>query len=266
MNNTHNIAFIAHGGGPLPIIGDEDHLGLVTELQAIARDLPEPEAIIVFSAHWESPVIAVTSQETPDLMFDYSGFPPETYQLQYPCNGHPSLSEAIVNTLQNDNISARLESRRGLDHGVFIPLLLMYPKANIPVVQVSLKANLSASDHLAIGHSLAKLPYENLLFLGSGFSFHNMRAFFEPHPRYETANTGFEQWLVETITNNTLDQREREQCLIDWEAAPFARICHLREEHLLPLHICAGLAGRAADEHRPVTTGRTRSSNFLWYV
>jgi len=203
--------------------------------------MTKPEAIVVISAHWEETVIAITAAPAPELLFDYYGFPAETYEYQYPARGHPELAERVQGLLQRAGIDSRLDHQRGFDHGMFVPLMLMYPEADIPCIQVSLGASLDAAEHVSIGRALSALKTENLLVLGSGLSFHNMKALISKRDdSIDPRNQEFENWLAETCSAPDLSATEREQRLIDWESAPHARYCHPREEHLLPLHVCFG--------------------------
>ena len=130
------------------------------------------------------------------------------------------------------------------DHGLFVPLKIMYPDADIPCLQLSLVQNLDPETHIRLGKALSGLRGQNILVLGSGFSFHNVHAFFSPGGRgVDSRNEGFQQWLIDTCTKENISQEEREQRLIEWDKFSSARYCHPREEHLLPLHVCCGLAG-----------------------
>jgi len=227
--------------------------------------MPRPSAILVISAHWEEAVPTVTSGAAPELIYDYYGFPPESYEITYPCPGHPELAAAVYQALVNAGLPARQDAARGFDHGLFVPLKLMYPQADIPCVQLSLVNNLDARTHLAIGHALKALDFPGLLVIGSGFSFHNMRAFFSPEtPAMRAANQEFEAWLQDTCGNPELDEAQRLQRLENWTQAPAARFCHPREEHLLPLHVCQGLAGRACDRHVSMTVLGKQASLVYW--
>ena len=138
---------------------------------------------------------------------------------------------------------ARLDTQRGFDHGMFVPLKLMYPQAQIPCVQLSMLSSLDPAKHIALGKSLAALREKNVLIVGSGMSFHNLRAFFSPRlSSIGERSEAFDRWLVETCTSRELSSEEREKRLVAWEQAPFARFCHPREDHLLPLHVCYGAA------------------------
>lgn len=267
MSTQTDVLFISHGGGPMPLLGDPGHREMVDRLTGIAGTLRKPSAILVISAHWEEAVPTVSSGANPGLIYDYYGFPPESYEIQYPCPGEPALAEQVRQALENAGISARLDEQRGLDHGVFVPLKLMYPNADIPCVQLSLVNSLDAAAHLAIGRALQALDYDNLLVIGSGFSFHNMRAFFAPNtPDIQAHNQAFEDWLEHTCTANDMGESERTERLIHWELAPYARFCHPREEHLLPLHVCYGLAGKASERHVSATILGKKSGMFYWRV
>ncbi|SFL95526.1 DODA-type extradiol aromatic ring-opening family dioxygenase [Marinobacter zhejiangensis] len=250
MANSHQapILFLPHGGGPLPLLGDPGHRELTEFLRAIPEQLGTPEAIVVFSAHWETDTVSVTSAPNPALIYDYYGFPDESYTLSYPAPGAPELAQALIQQLREAGIDAAEEPQRGFDHGVFVPLKLMYPAANIPCIQLSLSNSLDPAQHLAIGQALAPLRSRNILFIGSGLSFHNMQLFRSGDNRYEGDINHFHDWLLDTCTNPELDAEARSQRLQHWDQAPGARLCHPREEHLLPLHLCAGVASSQAAE------------------
>jgi len=248
----------------LPILGDPGHQAMVDFMTHLPSQLTRPDAILVISAHWEESVAALLSAQNPPMFYDYYGFPDEAYDITYPAPGHPALAERIAGLLAENNIPVRLDGRRGFDHGLFIPLKLMYPEANIPSLQLSLLRGLDPAAHIALGKALRKLLSENILVLGSGFSFHNQRAFFgraigAPTPE----NDAFQDWLIETCAGPR-PQSEREQHLIEWEKAPSARYCHPREEHLLPLHVCLGLAGKQAELVFDDQILGKRGVAFLW--
>jgi aromatic ring-opening dioxygenase catalytic subunit (LigB family) len=265
MTTTTDVLFISHGGGPMPLLGDPGHRDMVARLTEIAGQLRPPSAILVISAHWEEAVPTITSGANPPLIYDYSGFPPESYEIAYPCPGEPALARQIQQALEQAGMSARLDDRRGFDHGVFVPLKLMYPKADIPCVQLSLVNSLDAATHLAMGRALQALDVDNLLVIGSGFSFHNMGAFFAPSTAdIEARNRAFEDWLEETCVSEEIEEAERAERLTHWEQAPHARFCHPREEHLLPLHVCYGLAGKPSEAHVSATILGKQSGMFYW--
>lgn len=248
MNNKKaSIVYIPHGGGPLPLLSEKGYENMNPFLRDFSATIPEPEAIVVISAHWEEPVISITAHKNPPMLFDYFGFPPESYEYNYPAPGRPRLASRIQSMLDTAGIAARLDYERGFDHGVFIPLMLMYPQANIPCIQISLSSSLDAAFHVELGKALAPLKKENLLILGSGFSFHNMQAMIsKADDAVDKKNREFEDWLAKTCSDPDLEINEREQNLIEWDRAPHARYCHPREEHLLPLQVCFGIARTAA--------------------
>lgn len=265
MSKATDVLFVSHGGGPMPLLGDPGHQDMVDRLTELAADLRKPSAILVISAHWEEAIPTITSGTTPSLIYDYYGFPSEAYKIEYPCPGEPVLAQQVAQALDQAGIQARLDDQRGLDHGAFVPLKLMYPEATIPCIQLSLVNTLDASTHLAIGRALRALDYDNLLVLGSGFSFHNMRAFFAAQtPEIQARNLAFEDWLEQTCGDSSLSEPERAKRLADWEQAPHARFCHPREEHLLPLHVCYGLANKASDRHIAATILGKQSGMFYW--
>ncbi|MFC3023482.1 DODA-type extradiol aromatic ring-opening family dioxygenase [Vibrio zhugei] len=264
QNNKH-IAYISHGGGPMPLMGDPAHQEMVTELKALAARFPKPDAILVVSAHWEEDVPTITAATQPSLVYDYYGFPEETYQLTYPAPAALPLAHKIYEVLHTTGIAAKLDTQRGWDHGVFVPLMLMYPDAAIPVVELSLVKGLDAAQHLDIGAALAELDYDNLLVIGSGFSFHNMNAFFAPTTEAITAqNEAFEAWLQDTCSSEALDEAQRTQRFIEWYNAPGARFCQPREEHLLPLHVCYGMAQRPSDFVQSIKVLNKQASMVGW--
>ncbi len=248
MTKKGSILYIPHGGGPLPLMGDPGHKVMNEFLTAFPKDRPRPEAIVVISAHWEKDIPVATAHPTPELIYDYYGFPLETYEIKYPAPGHPELARKAVELFQQAGLKAKTDDRRGFDHGLFIPLGLMFPDAEIPCIQISLCADLDATAHLKMGEALSSLTEENVLVLGSGFSFHNMRGFGragspDPGEDKDKENQAFQDWLLTTCTGENTSPEARKEALIRWEQAPGARHCHPREEHLLPLMVCAGAAG-----------------------
>ena len=235
--------YISHGGGPLPILGDKSHKAMVQFMQHLPSKFGKPDTIIVISAHWEESVATVLGSSNPVMFYDYYGFPDEAYNITYPAPGDFELASRVVHILKEKRIGWRIDDKRGFDHGLFIPLKLMYPEADIPTIQLSLVRGLEPVVHIEMGKALNELMSENILVIGSGFSFHNMGAFSrDGNISKDQANDLFQEWLIETCTA-PLTQEEREKRLIHWEEAPAARYCHPREEHLLPLHVCVGIAG-----------------------
>lgn len=267
MKTKRNIVYISHGGGPMPLLGDPDHYEMVETLKEIASEIDKPSAILVISAHWEARLPTVTSGINPGIIYDYSGFPKEAYEIQYPASGEPSLANGVVKVLKENGIDAVQDEQRGFDHGLYVPLKIMYPDANIPCVQLSLVHSFDPDLHIQIGKALQSLDWANLLVIGSGFSFHNMRAFFSPESQESRAmNIAFDEWLRETISDEGLLDEAREERLVHWSSAPGARFCHPREEHLIPLHVCYGMATKPSDKAFKAEIMKKQSSMFLWGV
>ena len=258
------IVYFSHGGGPLPILGDPSHKGMIDFMMRLPARLRRPDAILVISAHWEESAATLLGAQYPPMFYDYYGFPEEAYKITYPAPGNPALADRIAGYLKENNIPARIDLKRGFDHGLFIPLKLMYPQADIPCLQLSLIRGLNPLTHIALGNALRGLKDENILVIGSGFSFHNMRAFsWQGSGAADPANDAFQDWLIEGCTG-PIPQQDREQRLIEWEHAPSARYCHPREEHLLPLHVCLGMAGGPAKLIFDNQILGKRSVAFLW--
>ncbi|MFP8965169.1 DODA-type extradiol aromatic ring-opening family dioxygenase [Pokkaliibacter sp. CJK22405] len=240
--------FIPHGGGPCFFMQDPPGLEgmwdkMASYLKGIRASLPrQPKAILVISAHWETNVPTVMTAPKPGMLFDYYGFPAHTYELSYPAPGSPELAQRVKELLQQDGFPVAEDSSRGFDHGVFIPFLLMFPEADIPVIQLSMQQNLDPATHLKMGKALEALRHEDVLIVGSGLSFHNLRIFFSGG-QADPASAAFHEWLGQSVT---ADAQTREAQLSQWSKAPGARHCHPREEHLLPLMVVAGAAGNDA--------------------
>lgn len=257
--------FVSHGGGPLPLLNDPAHQQMVSCLRSLAASLPRPSAIVVISAHWEAEVPTITSGATPSIIYDYYGFPPESYEIKYPCRGEPTLANDTFQRFERAGIKSRLDESRGFDHGLFVPLSLMYPNADIPCIQVSLVNTLDPLAHIEIGQALSGLSQQNVLVMGSGFTFHNLRQFFLPvTAAIEQQNVAFEAWLQQVCGSAALTESERREKLIHWNTAPAARFCHPREEHLLPLHVCYGAAQTPYSEHFEVSILQKKSSMIVW--
>ncbi|NVB39216.1 dioxygenase [Pseudenhygromyxa sp. WMMC2535] len=236
--------FVPHGGGPWPFvelpgfISSRDVEVLRGYFEALPGQLPAPpRALLVISAHWEARVPTIMTASAPPILYDYGGFPPESYEIQWPAPGDPQLAKRVGELLSAAGVPYAEDSRRGFDHGTFIPFKVSWPAADVPTIQVSLQAGLDPKTHIALGRALAPLRDEGVLILGSGMSYHNMRGFFSGRGR--PASITFDEWLRDAATK---PGRERERLLAEWSAAPSARDAHPREEHLLPLMVVAGAA------------------------
>lgn len=267
MNNTERLPtlFIPHGGGPCFFM-DWNPSDAWDRMADWLRAVPQlvgqrPRAVLVVSAHWEAPAFTVNARERHELLFDYYGFPEHTYQLQWPARGDATLAERITTLLTDAGLPVARDDSRGLDHGVFIPFMLIDPDASIPVVQLSLREGLDPAEHLAMGRALAPLRDEGVLIVGTGMSFHNIGRFRRDNTALDSDSVAFDDWLTQTVTQPA---DARTQALTQWEAAPSARASHPEEEHLLPLHVVAGAAGE--DAGRQALSDRVLGSAQSAYV
>ena len=253
--------FVPHGGGPCFFMDwNPPHAWnrMGDFLKGLAVTLPQrPKAILMVSAHWLESSFDLTSGAAPELIYDYYGFPPHTYELKYPAPGEPQLAARIAALLGQAGLPSRVNPSRGFDHGMFIPLMLMFPDADIPVVQLSLNSNLDPQIHLQLGQALTTLRDEGVLIVGSGMSFHNMRGYGDP--RFGPISDEFDHWLTDAVQ---AEPAQRRQALIDWAEAPSARLSHppRAEEHLLPLMVVAGAAG--ADKGQRVFSDRVMETTL----
>jgi aromatic ring-opening dioxygenase catalytic subunit (LigB family) len=232
--------FIPHGGGPCFFM-DDPH-GTWTGMQRFLASLPShlpqtPAAIVLVSGHWETAGFCLTGGEHPALVYDYRGFPAHTYQLRYDAPGDPDLARRAAALLQDAGLDAALDDHRGFDHGMFVPLKVAFPDANVPVVQLALDRSLDPALHLAAGRALAPLREQGVLIVGSGMSFHNMRGYGDP--AFTAVSDDFDAWLASSLA---LAGHARAERLEQWQQAPGARTAHPRAEHLLPLMVAAGAA------------------------
>lgn len=231
--------FISHGGGPWPWM--PDWRAMFSNLEAsfvqMVRDLPErPKAILMVSGHWEDDSFAVMSSPNPPMVYDYHGFPPHTFQIRYPAPGAPDLARRAADLIAAAGLPARLDAKQGYDHGTFVPAYVMYPDADMPLFQISLRRGYSPAEHLALGRALAPLRDEGVLIIGSGLSYHNLRLF---GPGAKEPSEGFDAWLGAALAKPPQD---RTLAMENWEQAPYARIAHKDEDHLVPLFVALGAA------------------------
>lgn len=241
------VLFISHGGGPWPWVDGMREQFAITEraLRQLPAQLPAtPKAVLVITGHWEERGFTVSTSPHPGMEYDYSGFPPHTYELRYPAPGSPALAARVRELLQAAGMPVGEDPQRGFDHGTFVPLALMYPDAQVPVVLLSLKSGYDPATHLAAGAALETLRKEGVLILGSGLTYHNMRGFRRPESM--PVSRQFEDYLNDAVTRP--DARQRNAQLLHWEQAPGARLAHPREDHLLPLMVVAGAAGNSIGE------------------
>jgi 4,5-DOPA dioxygenase extradiol len=228
--------FLSHGAPTLPLTDTPAR----AFLQGLGGRLPRPAAILVVSAHWETAVPTVNAVERNDTIHDFGGFPRELYQLEYPAAGSPSIAARVSGLLRAAGIDCKADDRRGLDHGAWVPLLLMYPQADIPVLQLSIQPHLGTRHHLAVGRALAPLREEGVLIVGSGSMTHDLSEFRGHGPNDPAPDwvNSFADWMDASLTTGTTDD------LLNYrQRAPFATKNHPTEEHLLPLYSALGAAG-----------------------
>jgi aromatic ring-opening dioxygenase catalytic subunit (LigB family) len=259
--------FIPHGGGPCFFM-DWDPPDTWDRMADYLRHVPEqvgarPKALVVISGHWEEDVVGIQNNPAPPLLYDYYGFPPSTYEIKFPAPGAPDIAARVAELLEAAGIVHKFDATRGFDHGVFIPLKVAFPKADLPIVQVSLLANMDPAAHIRIGQALAPLRDENVLIVGSGMSYHNMRTFMANRFGRNAADPRsqrFDDWLEEVLTKT--EPAARVAALSTWSEAPSAREAHPREEHLLPLHVVVGAAGNDVGRRtlKDVVMGAVESS------
>jgi aromatic ring-opening dioxygenase catalytic subunit (LigB family) len=241
------VLFISHGGGPWPYVDSLKQLYVRTgqEMRRLPARLPaRPKAVLAISGHWETPDFSVATGARPPMEYDYSGFPAHTYQIRYAAPGDPALAERALTLIAGAGLDVVADPSRGFDHGVFVPLSLMYPKADMPIVMVSIKSGYDAGEHLGVGRALAPLRDEGVLIVGSGLTYHNMQGFNQERATGEAE--AFTRHLNEVIA--LPDEHDRDEKLRHWESAPRARSAHPREDHLMPLLVAAGAAGPDAGE------------------
>ena len=241
MSKQFPTYFVSHGGGPWPWIVDQmpgDWTLLTESLKAIPVDVGRtPRAVLCVSAHWETNEFTVQTNPNPPMLYDYGGFPDFTYSLQYPAPGSPEVAARIVELLEGANIPVRTDAQRGFDHGMFAPMYVSWPEADVPILQLSILHSYDVEAHLAVGRALAPLRDEDVLIIGSGFSFHNLRYF---GPAGQQPSREFDDWLATTMLDSSPAQRTER--LLHWDDAPSARIAHAAEDHLVPLFVAVGAA------------------------
>jgi 4,5-DOPA dioxygenase extradiol len=239
MNRRFPALFISHGAPTLAIDSSPAHEFLI----GYGETLGKPSAIVVLSAHFEARSATVTGGERPQTVHDFGGFPEQLYEIEYPAPGEPALAGEIAQLLDADGITVNQDTRRGFDHGAWVPLLLMYPAADVPVVQLSIEPALGTGYHYRLGELLAPLRERGVLIIGSGSATHNLRGYFRgaPGDRSPSWVTDFNEWLAEHVGANDVDT------LLDFRRrAPFARENHPTDEHYVPLLCALGAAGEHA--------------------
>lgn len=228
--------FVVHGAGPLPLLGDPSHAELVQSFKLLSKNMVKPTAILVISAHWEEAEFTLFENFNPQIYYDYSGFPEESYSFKYNPPLAVEVNSKIKQILKEANIKLNIEKKRGLDHGAFVPLMLLFPDADIPVTQISLKSDLNPKSHFELGVNLSQLTDQGVLILASGSSYHGSL-----RKKDLEDNLKFHEYLKNALTiEESLENRL--ESIINWSKTKEATKCHPREEHLIPLHVAFGAA------------------------
>lgn len=249
--------FISHGA-PTVIIDDCSTRDF---LQQLGGTIGRPKGIVCVSAHWTTAEPCVTMHPSPPTIHDFGGFPDELYDLTYPAPGNPLLAKRVQTLLRAQGITADKDTSRGYDHGAWAPLMLMYPEADIPVIQLSVQPHLGPEHHLAMGRALQPLRDEGVLILASGSATHNLRDFFgrkldeEPLPYAHE----FAEWLKDAVVNGDTG------ALLDYlHQEPQALRNHPTPEHFLPLFVTLGTGGAGRVIHDAYTYGFLSMASFIW--
>ncbi|KAF1947449.1 Extradiol ring-cleavage dioxygenase, class III enzyme, subunit B [Clathrospora elynae] len=265
MTRTAPVISLSHGGGPMPLLGDPSHKEITHSLKTrvpkiLKLGTPEqPKAVVLVTAHWSTKKVTVSSGSRHKLLYDYYGFPPESYEIKHDAPGSPEVAEQVAKALKEAGIECDKDAEREWDHGVFVPMKLIDPSASLPIIQLSVLASESPSQSFAIGRALSSLRAQNIAIIGSGFAtFHNLRLMFSgiaSTPDFQKQNTDWSNAVTDAAM--TEDEKEREAKFEHWRSWPNAYTMHPRggAEHFLPLIVCAGAAG--------TTTGRNYADEYL---
>lgn len=238
----HKPLFLSHGQPTLIIDKHDPARKYLIDLGEELKKNPKPSAIVIVSAHWEQKLIEVTSST--NLIYDFYGFPKEMYEYKYKAPESPTVANRVLELLQKSGVESKMNSNRGIDHGTWVPLSLMFPDEDIPIVQVSMNQNLDMKYHIDVGKALRPLLDENILFISSGNSVHSFQAIRESkNGKTDKWIYDFEDWLQTTLGK---EEEERNNDLINWENAPNGRRSHPREDHFIPLGVVAGITSAKA--------------------
>ncbi|HEY7867016.1 MAG TPA: class III extradiol ring-cleavage dioxygenase [Psychromonas sp.] len=235
------VVFVSHGAPSFALEPGVAGPALTT----FGNTLPKPETIIVLSPHWQSQGLWISSTETPETIYDFSGFPSALYQLQYPVAGKPDIAAKLQQHLQQQGFSVGLNPQRGLDHGAWVPLRYMFPNSDVPVIQLSLPVRWSSRQIYQLGQALSDFAPYQVLFIGSGSLTHNLYEFSAYADKPAAAYAAeFSNWIANQLTNG-----ETLQVVDALELAPHARRAHPTDEHFLPLSFVLGIAGNDSVVH-----------------
>ena len=243
--------FLSHGS-PMLVIENSEARDF---LAAFGKTLPRPRAMVVATAHFETARPAVGADAQPGMIYDFGGFAPELYRMVYPAPGDPLVATKVAGLLDAAGLAPVMATGRGYDHGTWVPLMLLYPDADVPVVQLSVQPQQGAAHHLAVGRALASLRHEDILVIGSGSATHNLHAYFRGGYAADTPAlpwvAAFGEWVHQKAEAGAVDD------LVNYRTrAPYAAENHPTEEHILPLHVALGAAGEGAKGARVHTSHR----------
>ena len=255
--------FLSHGAPTLALALSPGEDKVRDFMQSLGRSLQRPQAILAVSAHWETENPLVAETPHPETIHDFGGFPPELYRLSYPAPGAPDLARRVVGLLREAGFAAGTDPAWGLDHGAWVPLMNLFPKADVPVAQLSIQTHLGARHHLDVGRALAPLTKEGVLVMGSGGAVHNLRRLARPTGNGpEPWALEFEEWLAKSLAEGRIDD------VVDFEVkAPHGRTAHPRPEHFYPLLVALGAAGEGAHGealYRGFTHGNLSLASFCF--
>ncbi|CAM2011678.1 DODA-type extradiol aromatic ring-opening family dioxygenase [Acanthopleuribacter pedis] len=232
--------FVSHGAPTLPFENNASR----AFLSELGRTLARPRAILVVSAHWQTRAPRVTTIARPETIHDFYGFPQSLYDVRYPAPGAPVLAETVIGLLNTRDFQARADGTRGLDHGAWSPLMLMFPAADIPTIQLSLQLGQGPHHHFALGRALAPLREQGVLILASGGAVHNLAVWQKDCTAVPAPARRFESWLVDQVEGNN------REALLQFRTHPDAAWAHPTDEHLLPLFVAMGAGGQGQTHHR----------------
>jgi len=230
--------FVSHGAPTLPL----EDIPAREFLKRIGSEYPDASAVLCISAHWETEIPEVNAVDIPSTIHDFYGFPSELYRIRYPARGSPELANRVTGLLKKAGMECDVDGGRGLDHGAWVPLMLMFPRGNVPVVQLSIQHHLDTTQHLKLGRAISGLREEGVLILGSGGAVHPLGyADFREGKETDKWALAFDDWLADAVTLGDADA-----LLAFRKIAPFPERAHPRPDHFMPLLAALGAAGKGA--------------------
>lgn len=259
MNQPTSI-FVSHGAPTLPLESDNPARAFLRELGGHLGQGGQPESILVVSAHWESNLPTVSLAQAPETIHDFYGFPRELYELEYPATGAPEVAERTKKLLEKKGIQAGVDANRGLDHGAWVPLLEMFPKAEVPVTQLSVSPDRGADFHYAMGEALQPLKEEGVLILASGGAVHNLMQYRRDPVNVAEWARSFDDFLAEHVRAGAVGE------LLSYSARSDHSQAHPTDEHFLPFFVALGAARDKQGEvlHQSFSHGSLSMASYAW--